>query len=534
MKKPMAERVGFEPTIRGYRIPDFESGAFDHSATSPTARILACASIRRTCFSLDKARQFGETHGMTRAFIVLIFFLLLTACGQPRKPLPPVQQSRELVVVTYNNPATYYVNGNNEFAGLEYDLVRLFERDLGPDVKIKFLVVGGVDEVIPALLKGKAHLAAAGLDMTRLRNHLVRFGPSYQRVQPQVVVNREKNSGLRKVSDLAGKSLEVAAGSSDAEHLAEIAAQLPELRWSETRGAGADELLEKVAEGTLDATIANSQLVSMVQNYYPNLEVSFDFGLPEELAWAFPKTGEEWLYRKAQSFFARIQKDGTLRNLLDRYYGHSERLNEMDVTNFLIRTRTVLPQYLRLFKQAQESSGVDWRLLAAISYQESHWDTYSTSPTNVRGLMMLTEDTADRLGVTDRLDPKQSIPAGARYLLLLKDNIPSRIPEPDRTWLALAAYNIGIAHLEDARVLAERLNLNPDAWADIKKTLPLLNKAEYYSQLKYGFARGGAPVIFVESIRTYYKILEKYEQKHTPALPKFNVALYTGKVKAIP
>lgn len=471
---------------------------------------------------------------MIRILLVLVFGSLLAGCKQANKPLPPVQQSRELVIVTYNNPATYYVNGNNEFAGLEYDLVRMFAQALGPDVKVKFLVVGGVDEVVPALLKGKAHLAAAGLGMTRLRSHLVRFGPAYQRVQPQVVVNREKTDGPEKVSDLVGKRFEVPSGSSEAEHLAEIAAQLPGLRWNEIRGAGTDELLEKVADGTLDATIATSQLVAMVQNYYPNLEVGFDFGLPEELAWAFPKNGDEWLYQKAQTFFARIRKDGTLRNLLDRYYGHSERLNAMDVTNFLIRARTVLPRYVSLFRQAQEMSNVDWRLLAAISYQESHWDTFNTSPTNVRGLMMLTEDTADRLGVSDRLDPKQSIPAGARYLLLMKDNIPLRIPEPDRTWLALAAYNIGVAHLEDARVLAQRLKLNPDAWADIKKTLPLLNKAEYYSSLKFGFARGGAPVVFVESVRTYYKILEKYERKHTPVLPAFNVAWYQARMTAFP
>jgi membrane-bound lytic murein transglycosylase F len=466
--------------------------------------------------------------------LLALFALLLAACGPAKKPLPTVQESHELVVVTYNNPATYYVNGNNDFAGLEYDLVRLFAKELGPDIKVKFVVVGGVEEVIPTLLKGKAHIAAAGLGMTRLRNHLVRFGSTYQEVQPQVVVNREKAEKPTKVSELEGMSLEVPFGSSCAESLSEIAAQLPSLKWRGIRKAGSDELLEKVADGTLDATIADSHLVSIVQNYYPNLEVAFDFGLTQKLAWAFPKTGEEWVYQKSKQFFERIQKDGTLRNLLDRYYGHSERLNTMDVTNFLINTRTLLPKYLSLFRQAQETTGVDWRLLAAISYQESHWDTYSTSPTNVRGLMMLTENTADKLGVSDRLDPKQSIPAGARYVLMLKDDIPTRIPEPDRTWLALAAYNIGIAHLEDARVLAQRQKLNPDSWADLKKTLPLLNKAEYYSTVKNGFARGGAPVVFVESVRTYYRILEKYEEKHTPVLPKFNVAWYQRRMTAFP
>ncbi len=168
-------------------------------------------------------------------------------------------------------------------------------------------------------------------------------------------------------------------------------------------------------------------------------------------------------------FFNHIKTNGTLRNLLDRYYGHSERLNSLDITTFLKRINTLLPKYIHLFKQAQEITGLDWRLLAAVSYRESHWDTFNTSPTNVRGLMMLTEATADQMGVTDRLDPKQSIPAGAKYLLKLRDTVPERIPEPDRTYMALAAYNIGYAHVEDARVLAKRLKLNPDSWADVKK-----------------------------------------------------------------
>lgn len=468
---------------------------------------------------------------MARILALVVIALLLSSCGPSHKPLPTVQQGRELVVVTYNSPTTYFVDNDDAFAGLEYDLAHLFAHELGPDIRVKFLVVGGVDEVIPALLKGKAHLAAAALGQTRLRSHLVRFGPSYQQVQPQVVINREREQGIRKVSDLIGKHLEVMRGSSHAERLAALATQFPGLRWQEVRSTAEDELLEKVADGRLDATIADSRVVAIAQNFHPNLAVAFDFGLPEDLAWAFPKTGEEWVYQKARRFFGRIQKDGTLRRLIDRYYGHVERLNPTDVIHFLVRMRTVLPQYIGLFKQAQETTGVDWRLLAAVSYQESHWDTYNTSPTNVRGLMMLTEDTADRLGVTDRLDPRQSIPAGARYLLQLKERIPDRIPEPDRTWLALAAYNIGLAHLEDARILAQRQGLDPDAWADVKKTLPLLNKAEYYSTLKNGFARGGAAVIFVESIRTYYDILGKYEKKHTPALPTFNLAwLSSGRV----
>ena len=168
--------------------------------------------------------------------------------------------------------------------------------------------------------------------------------------------------------------------------------------------------------------------------------------------------------------------------------------------------------------------GVEFFAAAALSYRESHWDTFNTSPTNVRGLMMLTEGTADLMGVTDRLDPKQSIPAGAKYILKMKDTIPERIPEPDRTYLALAAYNIGYAHVEDARVLAKRLKLNPDSWADVKKTLVMLTDPTYYNTAKFGYASGGAPVIFVESVRSYQRILERYQPSHNPDIDRYKIA----------
>ena len=467
--------------------------------------------------------------------LILILMLALVGCEKPSKPLPEARQSKQIVVVTHNGPNTYYVNGENEFSGLEYDLAKLFAKDLGPEYSMKFLVVGNITQVIPTLLKGKAHFAASDLSITRLRQQLVQFAVPYQSVQQQVVYNTEltdKKDIPKKPQDLINKHIAVAAGTSYAERLNELSKLEPDLQWLELRSASTDELLEQVADGTLDYTIADGHLVSQAQ--YPHLDTGLALGKPEQIAWAFPKNGNRWLYDKANVFFARIIKDGTLRNLLDRYYGNLERLKPVDVIAFLQRARIILPQYVGLFKQAQELTALDWRLLAAISYQESHWDRFSTSPTNVRGLMMLTEDTADRMGVSDRLDPKQSIIAGARYVLTLKDLIPDRIPEPDRTWFALAAYNIGYAHVEDARKLAQRMKLNPDSWVDIKKTLPLLNKVEYYSTVKYGYASGGAPVVFVESVRTYQKILEEHAPSQKSVLPSFNVAWLTTRSAPTP
>ncbi|ADI29947.1 membrane-bound lytic murein transglycosylase MltF [Methylotenera versatilis] len=468
---------------------------------------------------------------MRLSFFVLIS-LFITACdssnNQSKQANNAKKQaalnSHELVFVTHNGPATYYLNGDNEYAGIEYDLATLFVKKYAPEYQIKFLLVNSISEVIPTLLKGQANIAAANLSVTRLRKELVQFSKPYQETQQQLIYDNETNDKPRNLAAIVDKTIAVPVGTSFAERLSEIQKDQPKLKWQALRQTNSELLLDQVANGVLDFTIADSHLVAMMQNYYPNLSVGMALGKPENIAWALPKNADPQLVKKVNKFFEQIRKDGTLRNLLDRYYGSSNRLNTQDITAFLKLSNSLLPKYQHLFKQAQETTGIDWRLLAAVSYRESHWNTFNTSPTGVRGLMMLTESTADLMGVTDRLDPKQSVPAGAKYIVKMIETVPERIPEPDRTYMALAAYNIGYAHVEDARVLAKRLNLNPDRWADIKKTLVMLNDPEYYTTLKYGYASGGAPVIFVESIRSYQRILERYQPSHTPNSNTFKIA----------
>jgi membrane-bound lytic murein transglycosylase F len=464
-----------------------------------------------------------------RLFTSTLLTLLLTSCS-PSDNQPEKLNVHEIIFVTHSGPATYYLNGDNQLAGLEYDLATLFVKDYAPEYQIKFLLVNSISDVIPTLLKGKAHIAAANLTVTHLRQELVQFSKPYQEIQQQLIYNNETEDkpknliSIKNLALIADKKIAVPEGTSFAERLSEIQKEQPTLRWHAIKQSNSETLLDEVASGVLDYTVADSHLVAVMQNYYPNLAVAMPVGKPENLAWALPKNADPKLVKKVNDFFDEIHKNGTLRNLIDRYYGNSKRLDTIDITNFLELSNTLLPKYEHLFKQAQEITGIDWRLLAAVSYRESHWNTFSTSPTNVRGLMMLTEATADLMGVTDRLDPKQSIPAGAKYIVKMKDTIPDRIAEPDRTYMALAAYNIGYAHLEDARVLAKRFKMNPDSWADVKKTLVMLNNPEYYSTVKYGYASGGAPVIFVESIRSYQRILERYQPSHNLDLNNFKIA----------
>lgn len=453
-----------------------------------------------------------------RTLLALLLCVGLTACQKVEVApiaLPSVRNGGDLVVITRNSPTTFFEDAEGKFAGLEHDLAEMFAKDLG--VPVKFIVVKEFDQTLAAVEKQQAHLAAAGLSITPERQKKARFAPPYQTVQQQVAYNTA-NKKPADLKELVGKRIEVMGGSSYAERLKEAKKRHPGLAWQEVPNQDSEELLEKLTRGDIDIVIADSNIIGISRNFNPNIDVAFDLGEPESLAWAFSLIGDDYVFHRAQEFFARIKNDGTLKRLLDRYYGHIKRLERADVEGFLTAVNGELPRFRRMFQSAQEDTELDWRLIAAVGYQESHWNPLATSPTGVRGLMMLTSETADRMNVTDRLDAKQNIRAGAEYLLNLKDSLPARIPDPDRTWMALAAYNVGYGHLEDARVLAQKLKLNPDSWLDLKTTLPLLARAEYRDTVKHGYARGGETVIFVENVRTYYDILTKFEKPHKTLL----------------
>ena len=195
----------------------------------------------------------------------------------------------------------------------------------------------------------------------------------------------------------------------------------------------------------------------------------------------------------------------------EKYLGHGDDFDYVDTRTFLRAVDAVLPQLKPLFEKYAEE--IDWRLLAAIAYQESHWDAQATSPTGVRGMMMLTKNTAQSLGITDRTDAEQSISGGVRYLQDMMSKVPESVPENERIWFALAAYNMGYAHMLDARALTAKTKGNPDSWADVKQRLPLLSQKPYYSKLTYGYARGHEAYAYVENIRKYQISLVGYLQE---------------------
>ncbi|HLA39052.1 MAG TPA: membrane-bound lytic murein transglycosylase MltF [Candidatus Glassbacteria bacterium] len=458
-------------------------------------------------------RQTGLFHVVSRRCCSALLVVLLLPCFLScsffeKNKLQAVIAAGELVVLTRASPTTYYETPEGP-AGFEHDLVKSFAESLG--VNPRFIVAEKFSDIMPRFLKGEADMAAAGITVTESRARLVRFGPPYQEIRQQVIY-RLGTARPTHVQELIGRQIEVQTGTSYVERLNELRREHPELKWTEV-DRETEELLQTVWEGLLEISIADSNIVAVTRQYFPDLQVAFSFPNPELLAWAFPRGQDQSLHDAAMKFLAQSRASGELAQLIDRYYGPASRTNFVNLSVYKVRLRSVLPRYQLLFEKAGKKYGLDWRLLAAIGYQESFWNPEATSPTGVRGMMMLTEETANHLGVTDRLDAAQGIDGGARYLQSLITRMPPGVTEPDRLWMALAAYNIGINHLEDARILTQKQGRDPNKWNDVKNYLPWLADEAWHSKTKFGYARGMEPVLLVNRVRTYYDVLVKTDEE---------------------
>jgi membrane-bound lytic murein transglycosylase F len=400
-------------------------------------------------------------------------------------------------------PTTYYEDRDGNPAGPEYELVQDFARNR--HIQVRFQVLESVEEIFEALGEGKGDLAAAGLTLTESRAEMFQVGPEYKRITEVCVCH--KDSKVESPADLGGLRLTVVKGSSYEETLLRLKRDQPDLGWS-SHDSSTEQLLKEIWDEKIDCTIADSNILEINQRYFPEIEQAFTLGEERSLVWYLPQ-GSPITHDELERWFVDLRQSGRFEEIENKYYGHIDEFDYYDTRVFLERIDDRLPPYEPLFRKAASESGFPWQLLAAVSYQESHWDPQAVSPTGVRGLFMLTQSTARSLGVTNRLDPQQSVFGGARYLRKMSERIPAFIENPDRLWMALAAYNVGFAHLQDARRLAIDLNRNPNKWHSLKEILPYLTQKKYFGRLRHGYARGYEPVLFVEHVRHYHDILSE-------------------------
>jgi membrane-bound lytic murein transglycosylase F len=442
---------------------------------------------------------------MRTVLLIAVAGLLCTCARQPSL-LEEVQTLGELRVVTRNSPITYYI-GPAGPEGPDYELARSFAEKLG--VKLTLIEADRFGDLLTEVRLGRAHIAAAGLTVTPERAGLVDFGPSYQQVS-QHVVYRRGTRRPRSPADLVGKRIEVVARSSYVESLLAARQTAPGLAWIENPSADAGELLNRVENGEADFTVVDSNLFSVFQRFHPELLVAFDLSKGDSLAWAFQRRSEHSLIDAAGTHLADMRASGDLGHLMDRYYGHRETFDYAGTRKFIRDYKSMLPRYRTMFEAAGKRADIDWRLIAAVGYQESHWNPVAESPKGALGMMMLTPETALLMNVENRSDVAQSITAGSKYLWRMRKRIAKLSPgiaDPDLTWMALAAYNMGYGHLLDARRIVSLNGGNPDRWVDIKRALPLLMERRWYEQTRWGYARGHETRAYVRNIRNYYDIL---------------------------
>ncbi|MEI2682164.1 membrane-bound lytic murein transglycosylase MltF [Erwinia aphidicola] len=444
--------------------------------------------------------------GLITVLLALALWPSIPWYGGSTDRIAQIKSRGVLRVSTINSPLTYYTV-NKSPAGMDYELAKRFADYLG--VKLQVTVRPNLSDLFDDLEDDKADVLAAGLIYNNERLARFRTGPSYYSVSQQLVYRigapRPKNLG-----DLKGR-LTVASGSAYLSTLRAVKEhQYPDLDWAIATDQTPQAQLEAVADGKLDYTVGDSVTIALMQRIHPQLAVAFDITDEEPVTWYMQREADDSLNAALLDFFNQMGEEGAMARLDEKYLGHVGTFDYVDTRSFLRAIDETLPDIQPLFeKYAQE---IDWKLLAAISYQESHWNPQATSPTGVRGMMMLTRNTADSLNVTDRTDPEQSIRGGSEYLVRMMEKVPPTIPEDERIWFALAAYNMGYAHMLDARKLTEKQKGNPDSLADVKMRLPMLSQKRYYSQTNYGYARGHEAYAYVENIRKYQISLVGYLQ----------------------
>lgn len=388
-------------------------------------------------------------------------------------------------------------------SSIDRELVACLAKYLGLEVRLN--TYDNPDDLFASLEGGAQNdIIIGGLPYSSNRITHYRTGPSSHIVAQQLVYRR---GGVCPPSLGEVRSpINLAADSASVLHLPDWNLSHPNIHWQINKDFSVRELLHQVADGKLTYAVADSMTVALLQQTRPQLAVAFEVAEEHPVVWYLSKQRDKSLLTALTNFFQLAAKHGTISRLKEKYFGHMAEFDYVDITSFIRAIERRLPKFRHLFKK-YETAEFPWQLLAAIAYQESHWNPLAVSPTGVRGLMMLTRSTAQSMGVVDRLDAEQSIRGAVLYLQYLSNRLPQTIRYEERLWFALAAYNIGPSHLMNARYLTRSRGGNADSWMDVKATLPLLKVDR---ELNYSASRGAEAVQFVDNIRRYRQSLEGY------------------------
>ncbi len=446
---------------------------------------------------------------------ILLVFLICTGCDQQpggvssTKPLEEILSAGEIRVITRNNAHCYYFY-REQAMGFEYDLAKAFAKYLG--VRLRVQIADKWEGMIPSIMNRSGDFVAASMTITPKRQRQVAFSDGYLNIQQHIIVHRD-NTMVQSQEDLYGKDIFVRKGTSYEERLEALQDAGIKIFIYRMADVPTEDLIRQVAANEIEITIADSNIAQMNRRYHPQIRIADSINDTEVLGWAVHPQAYQ-LRERINAFFKEIKTNGTFQKIYDKYYADIEFFDYVDLRRYHRRLRTRLPAYKKLVIKAAKRHGLDWRLIAAQIYQESHFDPKARSHAGAYGLMQLTASTARSLGVKKIYDPKQNIYAGVYHLKQLYEYY-DQISVSDRLNFSLAAYNIGQGHISDARSLAKKMGLDPDKWGSLTQTLPLLRYHKYYKDATYGYCRGTEPLQYVKHIMIYYDILKRQAIEYT-------------------
>lgn len=428
----------------------------------------------------------------------------------PQTLLDKIKDKKRLDIVILNAPTVYYV-GSEDHQGFEYDLLRDYSKSM--NLELNLTVVNTVKEALKLTREGIGDLTAASLSINEDRLKEFKFGPYYHTIHEELICHNnlyKRDLYPKALEDLKALKIVVGKNTSAEKTLADIKNELDAFEFNTTTKLSTEELLNKVWKKEIDCTVADTHIFSISQRYYPELVSTLKLTPKIHLGWIL-RQGDDSLNESLFRWLNKYERSGKMAELHNFYYGFLKIFDYYDTKIFYKRIKHTLPRYEKIFKDAGKKYNIPWIILAAQSYQESHWNPKAKSYTGVRGMMMLTNDTAKLLGVKNRLSIKESIYGGAKYFDMVRNEFPQNLEGKNLWAFTLAAYNVGLGHVYDAQILAKKLHKNPYSWNDLKTVLPLLAQKKYYKDLKHGYARGNEPVHYVDAIQHYYDIIVKHE-----------------------
>lgn len=411
-----------------------------------------------------------------------------------------LQVQKKIVVLTVRNPFTVSNGG-----GIDHDLIENFAGS--HDVQVEFRYKANEAEIIQSLNKGEGDIGAARfLQLDRLDG--LPLGPTYEETHFNLYCH--KNVRFQKLSDLNNKRIIIRSFEYDQSIGQQLTSQAPGISISVRPNLKHHQIFRLLQSNHYDCAVMENLNGEFYEQFYSRINNVFEFDHQISINWII-SPNKKYLSLLMKAWFQEAARNNEIMRILDLSRSHlTQSMAKLEVYRFLQSSREEMNSYIVDFQNAGMKFAIPWRLLAALSYQESRWDELAVSHRGAKGLMQITDSTAEHLGLDDALNAQDSIFAAAKYLRMLIDEFPRSIPLNDRFALALAAYNMGIGHLADAQRFAEIKGLNPYSWQDLKLCLPYLADSNYSEIFQYGYANTKETIHFVDRVFNFQKLLTAY------------------------